>query len=209
MNKQTTTELIIVRHGKTAWNLEGRLQGQQDTDLHPIGVRQAEALAERLQDEPLAAIYSSDLKRAAQTAECVAQRKRQPIILRQGLRERNFGVFEGKTRTELETEFPEAWAKFHRYDPDYAMPDGMSLREFYANGIGCLEEIARQHPGERILIVTHGGLLGGLLRLTLGIPYSTPSRYQGANTAINIFAFEHDAWTLTTWGDASHLRDIE
>jgi len=207
MNK--STELIIVRHGKTAWNLEGRLQGQQDTDLHPLGLRQAEALAERLQHEPLAAIYSSDLKRAAQTAAPVAKRKQQPIILHSGLRERNFGIFEGKTRTELETQFPEEWGKFHSYDPDYVMPNGASLREFYKNGIGCLEEIANKHPGERIFVVTHGGLLGGLLRHALGIPYATPSGYQGVNTAINIFAFVRNVWMLKTWGDINHLRNIE
>ena len=203
------TELLIIRHGKTAWNIEGRLQGSQDIELHPIGVRQAEALAERLQDETFTALYSSDLKRAAQTAECIARRTHHQVQFHRGLRERNFGIFEGMTGAEIEAQYPEAWVRFRRWDPDLVVPNGDSLRQYYEAAIACVEELARKHQDERIVLVTHGIFISSLLRHTLGIPFSTPSRYKGLNTSISRFFFENGTWTLMTFGDTNHLRTIE
>ncbi len=203
------TELLIIRHGKTAWNIEGRLQGSQDIELHPIGMRQAEALAERLQNETFTALYSSDLKRAAQTAERIAQRTHHQIRFHRGLRERNFGIFEGMTGAEIEAQYPEDWARFRRWDPDLIVPNGDSLRRYYEAAVACVEDLARQHPDERIVIVTHGIFISSLLRYTLGIPFSVPSRYKGFNTSINRFLFDEGVWTLLTLNDTNHLRTIE
>lgn len=202
------TDLIIIRHGKTCWNLQGRIQGTEDIALHPVGRQQAEAVAERLAQEEFSVIYSSDLKRAYQTAECIARKTQRPIITHQGLRERNFGIFQGMTAKEIAARHPKDWERFRRWDPDYVVPNGASLREYYEHGIASLKQIARQHPGERLVIVTHGGILNGLIRHTLGIPYTTPSRFWRANTGINIFFYQNGAWFLRTWGDTNHLRDL-
>ena len=93
--------------------------------------------------------------------------------------------------------------------PDYTMPKGVSLRDYQKASIHSLEDIAQKHPGERLVIVTHGGFLSGLLRHTLQIPFSTPSRFKGFNTAINTFVFHEGAWILKTWGDINHLREID
>lgn len=203
------TELIIVRHGKTAWNLEQRIQGSTNTELHPLGLRQAEALAERLAQERFHAIYSSDLKRAYQTAECIAGKTNHNVIPHEGLRERNFGVFEGMTANDIQKDYPEAWERFKNWDPDYTMPKGVSLRDYQKSSIKSLEEIAGKHPGERLVIVTHGGFLSGLMRHTLQIPFSTPSRFKGFNTGINTFVYQDSTWTLQTWGDINHLRELD
>ena len=203
------TELIIVRHGKTAWNLEQRIQGSTDTELHPLGIRQADALAERLAQEEFHAVYSSDLKRAYQTAERIVKKTQHRIIPHKGLRERNFGIFEGLTAKEIQTNYPDGWQRFKNWDPDYAMPRGVSLRAYQKASINNLEAIARKHPEERLVIVTHGGFLSGLMRHTLQIPFSIPSRFKGFNTAINTFVFHDGSWTLHTWGDINHLREID
>ncbi len=203
------TELIIVRHGKTAWNLEQRIQGSTDIELHPLGIRQAEALAERLAQEEFHAVYSSNLKRAYQTAKRIADRTKHRVISHKGLRERNFGIFEGMTANDIQQCYPEAWERFKNWDPDYAMPKGASLRDYQKSSIKSLEGIVEKHPGERLVIVTHGGFLSGLLRHTLQIPFSTPSRFKGFNTAINTFVFQDNTWTLQTWGDINHLRAID
>lgn len=202
------TELIIVRHAKSIWNAERRLQGIMDIDLHPIGYQQAEALAERLATEHFHAIYSSDLKRAYQTAECIARKTGHQIITHEGLRERNFGILQGLTGQEIAERYPQDWERFRRWDPDYVVPEGVSLREFYESGIDCFENIAQLHPDERLVIVTHGGLLNGLLRHTLGIPLSAPTKFRRVNTAINVFCFEDSSWYLHTWGNVDHLQHL-
>ncbi|PID56277.1 alpha-ribazole phosphatase [candidate division KSB3 bacterium] len=203
------TELLIVRHGKTAWNLEQRIQGSTDTELHPIGIRQAEALARRLAQEEFHAIYSSSLKRAYQTAERIAGKTSHRVILHDGLRERNFGIFEGLTADEIQRQYPEAWKRFKNWDPDYTIPQGVSLREYQQKSVQHLERIAGKHPDERLVIVTHGAFLSVLMRYTLQIPFSRPRRFRGVNTALNIFVFDEGGWTLRTWGDTSHLRRID
>ena len=209
MEDNNTTELIIVRHGQTQWNLEGRIQGTLDIELHPIGIQQAEALAARLAKEAFNAIYSSDLKRAYQTAERIARKTNHTIITHKGLRERNFGILQGLTASEIKERYPEEWRHFRRWDPDYIFPNGESLREYYESGITCLEEIAQQHIGERLVIVTHGGILNGLFRYTLSIPFSSPSRFKRFNAGINTFFFRNGIWVLGTWGDIDHLRETE
>lgn len=203
------TELIIVRHAKSLWNAEHRLQGVMDIDLHPIGVQQAEALADRLSREAFQAIYSSDLKRAYHTAECIARKTQHQITTHAGLRERNFGILQGLTAEQIQEQYPHDWERFRRWDPDYTIPQGVSLREYYESGVACVEQIANRHPGERIVIVTHGGILNGLLRHTLSIPLSLPTRFTQVNTAINVFAFRENIWYLDIWGDVNHLRHLE
>ena len=203
------TELIIIRHAQSIWNAEHRLQGVIDIELHPIGFQQAEALADRLAGESFHAIYSSDLKRAYQTAEYIARKTGHQIITHEGLRERNFGILQGLTAQEIAERYPLDWERFRRWDPDYVVPDGVSLRDYYESGVACVESIAQRHPGERLVIVTHGGILNGLLRHTLGIPLSAPTRFRHMNTAMNIFCFEENSWYLHTWGDVNHLRNLE
>ena len=209
LQSENMTELIVIRHGKTAWNLEQRIQGSTDIELHPLGIRQAEALADRLAQEEFHAIYSSDLKRAYQTAALIAGKTQHRVIPHAGLRERNFGVFEGMTATDIQERYPEGWERFKNWDPDYAAPKGISLRDYQQTSVKSLEDIARKHPGERLVVVTHGGFLSGLMRHTLQIPFSTPSRFKGLNTALNTFVFHENTWTLQTWGDINHLREID
>jgi probable phosphoglycerate mutase len=201
------TKLIVVRHGETHANLYGRWQGHSDSPLTKAGIAQAEAVAQRLKGCRFSRLYSSDLGRALQTAQIIADRTGHEIILDERLRERHLGVFQGLTRAEMEATYPEEWHLYRTAGPDYAIPGGESAPQRFERSTTCLREIATHHPGETVVIITHGGVLNGLLRHTLGIPLEAPRRFRIWNASINVFLFDGENWLLDTWGDVSHLRD--
>ena len=137
------TTLLLVRHGETDWNAEGRLQGHTDRPLNDFGRRQAAALAERLADDDIDAVYASDLARARETAEILGNRLGLPVVTDPDLRERNWGNWEGLTGSE-------------RDRVEYV---GEEREAHGERVIRAVRRIAEQHPGERIVVVTHGGSL--------------------------------------------------
>jgi uncharacterized phosphatase len=150
------TTILLVRHGETDWNAARRVQGQTDRPLTERGRRQARALADALEDETFDAVYSSDLSRARDTAKAIAARRGLDVKLHPGLREKDFGTWEGLTDTEVLARFPEArrghWG------------DGETPDELRERVLRSLREIAASHPGERVLVVAHGGPLRVVLR---------------------------------------------
>ena len=197
-----------MRHGETLWNEEGLIQGHLDTDLSPTGIRQAKAIAEKLVVDKIAAIYSSDLKRSYETAEYLAARTGHKVITDSRLRERSLGIFEGLSMEEVKRKYPHEFNLYKTAGPDYVVPGGESRRQQFERAIDCIKNIAECHIGERIVIVTHGGVLNGLFRYVLDIPISVPTRFKLFNASINNFFVEKGTWLLGTWGDVSHLRDI-
>jgi 2,3-bisphosphoglycerate-dependent phosphoglycerate mutase len=148
------TTLLLVRHGETDWNADGRLQGQTDRPLSDFGRRQARKLAEELADEPLEAIYSSDLARARETAEIVGERLGLPVVLDPELREKDWGSWEGLTAVERDrVEFV-----------------GESTEEHQERILRALQRIAERHPGGgSVLVVTHGGSMRRVQTAALGM----------------------------------------
>ncbi len=208
MEKKSTTELIAVRHGETIWNEKGLIQGHLDTNLSPLGIRQAEAIAERLAEEKVKAIYSSDLKRSYKTAEYLAAKTGHKIITDSRLKERCLGIFQGLTMDEVERKYPDEFNLYKTAGPDHIVPEGESRRQQFERSIECIKEITERHPGGRIVVVAHGGVLNGLFRYVLDIPFSAPTKFKLFNASINTFFIENGTWLLGTWGDVSHLRDI-
>jgi probable phosphoglycerate mutase len=201
------TRLIVVRHGETQANLDGRWQGHGDSPLTKTGIAQAQAVAQRLQGYRFSRLYSSDLGRALQTARIIADRTGHEIVLDERLRERHLGIFQGLTRAEMAARYPEEWHLYRTAGPDVVIPGGESARQRFERSTSCLREIALNHPGETLVIVTHGGVLNGLLRHTLDIPLEAPRRFRIPNAGINVFLFDGENWLLETWGDTSHLQD--
>jgi broad specificity phosphatase PhoE len=148
------TTLLLVRHGETDWNADGRLQGHTDRPLSDFGRRQAQQLADELADEELEAIYSSDLARARETAEIVGDRLVLPVVFDPDLREKDWGTWEGLTAVERDrVEFVGESTEAHR---------GRILR--------ALRRISERHPaGARILVVTHGGSMRRVQTAALGM----------------------------------------
>ena len=147
------TTLLLVRHGETDWNAEGRLQGHTDRPLNDHGRRQAAVLAERLAGEPIAAVYSSDLASARETAAILAERLGLPVVDDPDLRERNWGNWEGLTGTE-------------RDRIEYV---GEAQDTHAERVIRAVHRIAELHPDERIVVVTHGGSLRRIQVATYGM----------------------------------------
>ncbi|HET9437226.1 MAG TPA: histidine phosphatase family protein [Gaiellaceae bacterium] len=150
------TTILLVRHGETDWNRERRVQGHTDTPLNATGREQAAALAAALAGEPVAAVYASDLARARDTAQAVAQERGLEVRIDPDLREKHFGTWEGLYDHEVLERFPEAatgpWG------------DGETTEQMLERVLAALSEIASRHPGEQIVAVTHGGPLRAVLR---------------------------------------------
>lgn len=199
------TRVIIVRHGETQWNIANIRQGHLDSPLTGEGIAQAKALARRLARERFSALYSSDLGRAVQTAQIIAQTTGHEIVTDSRLRERHLGIFQGLVGDEIKEKYPEEYKLHRSLGPDYVIPGGESVRQQVARNIGYLSEIATKHAGETILVITHGGVLSGLFRHTFSIPFEAPRRFEFTNAGLNVFVYEQGSWFLQTWGDLSHL----
>jgi len=200
-----TVQLLLVRHGETTWNREGRIQGHLDSPLTERGLAQAQAAAARLARERLDALYSSDLGRAQETARQVAAATSLRVRLDGGLRERSFGILEGKTWDEIARDHPDD-ARLLAEDPSHAMPGGESLVQFRDRVTDALRRLAREVGAGTIAVVTHGGVLGVLYRVAMGIPLDAPRTYETLNAGVNHFRFVDDRWSIVRWGDADHLE---
>jgi len=198
------TRLIVIRHGESKWNREGRQQGHLDSGLTETGIAQVRAIAERLRKQSFTALYSSDLGRAYQTAEIIASQTGHRVVTDERLRERNLGIFQGHTWDEIERKYPEELHSYRTSGPGYVIPQGESVRQRVQRTVGCLEELATRHRGESIVVVAHSGVLNGLLRRTLGIPLEQRRRFKLWNASLNVFLYEDGTWTLGTWGDVAH-----
>ena len=199
------TQLIIVRHGETEWNIAGIRQGHLDSKLTEKGVAQAKALGQRLGRERFSTLYSSDLGRAIQTAREIADVTGHEIVTDSRLRERHLGIFQGLNAEEITKKYPEERRLFRTQGPDSVIPEGESMRQQVERNVAYLNDLAHKHTGETIVVVTHGGVVSGFFRHTLSIPLDAPRRFEFVNAGLNVFIHEEQNWLLLTWGDVSHL----
>ena len=205
MPDQQATRVLAIRHGETAWNVDGRIQGQLDIPLNDTGRWQVHRLALAVADEGISAIYSSDLLRALETAQAVARGCGQAITTDVGLRERGFGVFEGLSYDEINRRWPEQAERWRKRYPDFAAEGGESLRQFSARGVGSVARLAALHPGETIAIVSHGGVMDCLYRAASRIALDAPRSWQLGNASINRLLYTPQGFTLIGWSDDYHL----
>jgi 2,3-bisphosphoglycerate-dependent phosphoglycerate mutase len=199
------TRFIVVRHGETAWNAQGRIQGHLDSPLNEEGLAQALLVGERLGHESFDALYSSDLGRALQTAQPIADRSSRPVIRDARLRERHLGLFQGLTGVECERTYPAEYALFKSREPDHGAPGGETVREIFQRVSNVFAHLAGEHPGQSVVVVTHGGVLDSLYRLVNGVPLEQMRDFPIFNASINTVRFDNGRWRLERWGDISHL----
>lgn len=202
-----STTLILVRHGETEWNRQALIQGHTDSTLTAAGIEQVRAGALRLRDEKLNRVVASDLGRTRHTADILNEPLGLPIAFDSGLRERCFGIGEGRSYAELDAEYPQLFSRVQELDPHYAIPGAESRAQFHLRTTQALEAIAQRHHGERVLVVTHGGVLGAIYRWLNKLPVASPHLIDIPNVGYNRIRVSSAGWQIEVWGDISHLRD--
>ncbi len=199
----TIRRVLLVRHGETDYNSNGRWQGHLDVPLNAEGEYQAQCLAQHLKDTPLDAIYSSDLIRALDTARPVAVGRDLDIIPDVRLREVNLGRFQGLTRSQIAELYPLEHNHWH-HDDGFIVPGGESRLQLQARMFAAFQDLTAAAEGETILLVTHGGSIRRLL-----LELFSPDALIGKgieNTSITILEKDDAAWRLVELAATPHLK---
>ena len=207
-----TTHVLLIRHGQSRGNAEGRFGGHTDTPLSARGRRQAEATAKALAGEKFSAIYSSDLRRAVQTAEPLARATRAKLITSDAFRERSVGVMEGLTFEEAAAQHPEQYAALLHRDFEHVLQGGESYRQTLDRASKKLDEAIEKHKGGRIAVFTHTGaicILSLHLMGALDAPELKPVWIATANCGISRFDLRDDGFVrVLALNDTRHLAGI-
>lgn len=211
----STTEILLIRHGETDWNLERRLQGHLDIPLNEEGRRQAQALARHLGGCVLDGIFCSDLQRARQTASPLAMSHGIAVAFDIGLRERCYGALEGLRYPEAAERFPEAYAALMGRDVDVRFPAGAhvaeTVREFSERAVSALLRLLASGNFRRIAVVTHGGVLDCIYRFAHNLPLDQPRSCDIFNASINRLTWSAERaqqLRVDGWADVAHLDAI-
>jgi probable phosphoglycerate mutase len=202
------TEFIFIRHGETDWNRQQRFQGQIDVPLNEAGHLQAARLAERLAAERADVLVCSDLLRARQTAEPLADAWAMEAAADAGLREQSFGVLDGLDVPTIKQRHPDLWALWLEQRADFQLPGGESLQQFHRRVLSATGALAERHAGARIAVVTHGGVLDMLWRTAKALPLDGLRACEIPNAGINRLAWRGSRWTIERWADAEHLQGL-
>ncbi len=199
------TEIILIRHGETEWNSQKRMQGHSNSNLSEVGRGQIQALGELMKNVSFDHIYSSDSLRARQTAEAITQYSGHTLQFDQRIREKNLGVFEGLTSTEAKERHPEVYRLFKTAGANYVIDEGESTQQLLERALEFIEEIRLRHPQERVVMVTHGGVVRVLMKHALGLSIDAPTRFIIKNTGIFGLIWNEN-WLVTQMGGVSHLE---
>jgi len=197
-----TRTLLLVRHGETVWNREGRFQGHVDVPLSEVGRAQARALRTRLDtaahahlfDDAHTAVVTSDLRRARETAEIVFGGPGRTVHVRRELREFCYGVFEGLTRREIDERFPGTMAAWLQGDPAFAIDGGESRAAVRARVHAAVAAFLAEAPQHHVVVVAHGGVMRQLLSACFADP-GEPRTLSFANTATHVVRVDPQAWS--------------
>ena len=207
-----TTHVVIIRHGQSQGNAEGRFGGHTDTPLSPRGRKQAQATARALASEKFSAIYSSDLPRAIETASPLAKLAGVPLETSDALRERSVGVMEGLTFEEAAEQHPEQYQALLRRDFEHVLAGGESYRQTLDRASRQLDEAIEQHKGGRIALFAHTGTICILILHLMGAldaPDLKPVWIATANCGIARFDLRDDGFVrVLCINDTRHLAGI-
>lgn len=206
----STTKLCLIRHGETTWNAERRLQGHTDIPLNAKGVQQARQMAQAIKNTKLSfdALYTSDLKRAADTANAIVELFGVEARVDGALRERHFGALQGLTIQEAPLLQPAIWQAHIARDLEHELGGGESIRQFAIRVQTVLDKIQEQHTGKTILLVSHGGTLDMVYRIASKQALKAERVASVPNASFNWIAYqEGKGWSVEQWADTRHLED--
>jgi len=205
----STTKLCLIRHGETTWNAERRLQGHTDIPLNTKGIQQARQMAQAIKNIKLSfdALYTSDLKRAADTANAIVELFGVEARVDSALRERHFGALQGLTIQEAPLLQPAIWQAHIARDLEHELAGGESIQQFALRVQTVLDKIQEQHSGQTILLVSHGGTLDMMYRIASKQLLRTERVASVPNASLNwITHQEGEGWSVEKWADTRHLE---
>lgn len=199
---------LIVRHGETEWNADGRIQGHTDIGLSEKGAQQSQLVGERLAEFSIDVAYSSDLQRSADTAREILGQRTVLLQTTSQLREYQKGVFEGLTAEETRHRYPELYAASLVKDLDFAPFGGESTRQTSARIASFVTDVRQRHPDDNVLIVGHGGALRAVFVALMELPLEANWRFFLANCSLSVVDIYPDNAVLRLYNDTSHLDGL-
>jgi probable phosphoglycerate mutase len=206
----TITRFCLIRHGETDWNAARRLQGHTDIALNARGLVQAEQMARALKsiDLQFDVLYTSDLQRAAKTAQAIEVLFNSCAIRNAALRERHLGALQGLTTDEAPLREPDLWKSHLSRNIEERLCNGESIQQFANRIKSALEAIRMQHVGKTILLVSHGGALDMMYRIASNQPLDADKAVTVPNASLNWISHDGTSWKVDDWADTSHLKDL-
>ena len=204
------TRIILVRHGQTEWNIESgageRFRGRVDLPLDDTGLAQAHALAERLANRLIVAVYSSPLKRAVETARPIAQQLSLPVQPLPAVIDIHYGDWQGLSSAEVAKVYPDLYRRWLEKPHLVKFPNGESLRQVRLRGMATLKEVTARHEGRVVLLVAHQVVNKVLVCAMLGLDNCHFWRIRQDNGCINVFEHQDGIFAAVLVNDTCHLR---
>ncbi len=205
-----TKRLILVRHGETAWNAEGRIQGMLDVPLNALGMQQAKLVADELaRIVDVAEMVSSDLVRTRETATPIANATGFEPRFDARIRERHFGVWQGMTYEEWRIKDAEGMARYNAGDPDYGPEGGETASQFLARCVSAVSDLVTASKEKALILVTHGGVVSSMVRHAQGLNPQSARSWSVPNASISVWRVEYvndePVFYVDRIGDVAHL----
>ncbi|MDR2006832.1 MAG: alpha-ribazole phosphatase [Acidaminococcales bacterium] len=198
--------IYLIRHGETTWNSTSRLQGTTDVELSENGLRQAQKLAERLAGNKFAAVYASDLKRAAATAGLIAEKHGLTIMLEPLFREMSFGEWEGLDVDTINKKWPGQLRNLFENANGFKIPGGEGFDNLRRRVSGAFQAMVDRHgAGEDVAVVAHGGTIRAIIGNVLNLQAATVWRFRLDNAGISILSTFADRFSISLLNDTNHL----
>ncbi|KDR95150.1 probable phosphoglycerate mutase [Peptoclostridium litorale DSM 5388] len=200
-------KFFIVRHGQTEWNIQKKTQGQQNSSLAEIGIEQTQKLAKRLQSFDVDYIYSSDLGRTIETSNIISSHLDKEIMLDKGLREINFGDWEGLTINAIREKYSDIYKVWRTKPQEAQIPGAENLLQARKRIMDCISNINEQHDNANILLVSHGMIIKILLVSLLGAELSNIYKIKQGNTSLNVIEYRDYGPVIMRVNDTTHLEE--
>ena len=200
------TRIILVRHGETTWNIEGRYQGQEDTPLSERGLAQAALLAEGLKAIPFDRAIASPLQRAFVTCETCAQLHGLAVATDARLTEINHGSWEGRLAGEIAADYPDTFALWHSHPERVQMPDGgENLEDVRRRARAAFDDYVEKYPAETILVAAHDAVNKAIICDLMGLDMSHFWQIKQDNTCINVLEYNEGTWRIVLLNSTAHM----
>jgi alpha-ribazole phosphatase len=201
-------DIILVRHGETAWNVGEVFRGRADVELNDNGRRQAALLGRYLADTSLEGIYSSPLQRALDTAQAIAEHRKVEVQAREELHDLDFGEWEGLQVVEVRAKYPELFSQWAENPEKVRLPGGETLDDVTRRSLKIIEEVTRRHR-ENVILVTHRVVIKILVCALLGLDNSHFWNIMVDTCGLTTFRYEKSRFVLIRHNDNSFLRSLQ